>query len=146
MAVVSNCNIPEDRYYWIDKHVWARRLASGDIEVGITDPAQALAGKLLVCRIKKTGRDLKRGANGASLESGKWVGGVPTPVAGTIIAVNEDAEKDPESVNRDPYTTWLFRLKSETFEQDVALLVTGAEAVSLYQQKIQQDGIECHSS
>ncbi len=146
MAIVSGCNIPEDRYYWIDKHVWAKQTASGEVEVGITDPAQALAGKLLVCRIKKMGRELKRGASGASLESGKWVGGVPTPVAGTITAVNEDAEKDPEMLNRDPYTAWLFRLQSASFEEDVALLVTGEEAVSSYHEKIQHDGIECHRS
>ncbi|PSR28760.1 MAG: glycine cleavage system protein H [Sulfobacillus thermosulfidooxidans] len=146
MATVSECNIPEDRYYWIDKHVWARRLAGDEIEVGITDPAQALAGKILVCRIKKVGRELKRGASAATLESGKWVGGVSTPVAGVISQINENAENDPESLNRDPYGTWLFRLHASSPDEDLALLVTGADAVSLYQQKILQDGISCHHS
>jgi glycine cleavage system H protein len=145
MATVSGCNIPDDRYYWIDKHVWANRLTSGEIEVGITDPAQALAGKILVCRIKKIWRELKRGASAATLESGKWVGGVSTPAGGVISAINENAEQDPESLNRDPYGTWLFRLQAQSADEDLALLVTGSEAVSLYQQKLLQDGIQCHS-
>ena len=24
MATVRGCNIPEDRYYWVEKHAWAR--------------------------------------------------------------------------------------------------------------------------
>ncbi len=146
MATVSECDIPEDRYYWVDKHVWARQLASGEVEVGITDPAQALAGKMLVCRIKRVGRELKRGASAATLESGKWVGGVPTPVAGTLSAINTDAEQDPERLNRDPYGTWLFKIQSSNVQDDLNLLSLGSQAVALYQQKLLAEGIQCHHS
>ncbi len=142
MAAESECNIPEDRYYWIDKHVWARPV--GDlVEVGVTDPAQGLAGKMLVCRIKRVGRELKRGASAATLESGKWVGGVSTPLSGVIAEVNEGPEKDPEELNRDPYGAWLFRMTPTHWAEDVKELVTGASGVQEYRARIAQEGIQC---
>ena len=142
MVAESECIIPEDRYYWIDKHVWARPI--GDlVEVGITDPAQGLAGKMLVCRIKRAGRELKRGASAATLESGKWVGGVSTPLSGVIKEVNDVPEKDPEALNRDPYEAWLFRMAPSNWAEDAKELVTGAVGVQEYREKIAQDGIRC---
>jgi glycine cleavage system H protein len=142
MGTESNCILPEDIYYWIEKHVWAKPY--GDlIEVGITDPAQGLAGKMLVCRIKRVGRELKHGASAATLESGKWVGGVSTPVAGVIAEVNTKAEEDPEVLNRDPYGTWLMRITPAHWDEDVQTLVTGQDGVRQYQAKISQDGIQC---
>ena len=38
MTIVNNCNIPDDLYYVVAKHVWARR--DGDlVTVGMTDVA-----------------------------------------------------------------------------------------------------------
>ncbi|MDA8193770.1 MAG: glycine cleavage system protein H [Thermaerobacter sp.] len=142
MAIVSNCNVPEDLFYWVEKHVWAR--VAGDlIEVGITDAAQTLAGKVLVCRIKKPGRALKRGSSGASLESGKWVGGVSTPVSGILEETNGEAESSPEILNQAPYQSWLFRIRPDNWDQDKALLVTGQAAVDAYREKIAADNIPC---
>ncbi|CAB1128192.1 putative Glycine cleavage system H protein [Candidatus Hydrogenisulfobacillus filiaventi] len=142
MAVVRGCNVPEDRYYWIDKHVWARPV--GDlIEVGITDAGQKLAGKMLVCHLKPPGRTLKRGQTGGSLESGKWVGGISTPVSGTIAEINKAVEADPEMLNNAPYDNWLFRIQPSDWEADKAQLVTGDEALKAYEAKIEADNIQC---
>lgn len=142
MAIVLNCRVPEDRFYWIDKHVWAKEV-DGLVEVGITDAAQTLAGKVLVCRIKKPGRELKKGASGASLESGKWVGGVSTPVSGVLKEVNQEAEKTPDLLNQDPYGTWLFRLAPSQWDLEKSGLLSGSAAIQAYKEKIQTDGIAC---
>lgn len=145
MAVVSNCKVPEELYYWVDKHVWARVV--GDlIEIGITDAAQTLAGKVLVCRIKKPGRALKRGNSGASLESGKWVGGVTTPVSGVLEEANDEAQRSPEVINQDPYQAWLFRMRPDNWDEEKTLLVTGQAAVEAYQEKIRADNIPCQGN
>ncbi len=142
LATVLNCRVPEDRYYWVDKHVWAREFG-GLVEVGITDAAQTLAGKFLVCRIKKPGRELKKGGSGATLESGKWVGAVSTPVSGVIKEVNPEAEKTPILLNQDPYGTWLFRLEPTQWDLEKSDLLIGATAVQAYKAKIEADGIAC---
>jgi glycine cleavage system H protein len=43
VAQVNNCNLPEDLYYWPEKHIWVRPEDDGTITVGITDVAQSLA-------------------------------------------------------------------------------------------------------
>ncbi|WP_345319853.1 hypothetical protein [Candidatus Villigracilis proximus] len=44
MATVRGCNIPEDRYYWVEKHAWAQLEADGTVRIGITDVAQIWRG------------------------------------------------------------------------------------------------------
>lgn len=142
MAMVLNCDVPEDRFYWVDKHVWARTVGEA-IEVGITDAAQTLAGKVLVCRIKQVGRTLKRGSSGATIESGKWVGGVASPVSGVLVEANRSVEQDPERLNREPYGAWLYRIQPDHWDEDRLLLVTGEAALAAYREKIQTDQIPC---
>ncbi|NMC85316.1 MAG: glycine cleavage system protein H, partial [Anaerolineaceae bacterium] len=36
MANVRGCNLPDDLYYLIEKHVWAKPMEGGVIRVGIT--------------------------------------------------------------------------------------------------------------
>ncbi len=90
MTDTRGCNIPEDLYYWIEKHAWAREDGSGELTVGITDVAQHLAARVVAITTKKVGKVLERGQSVATVESGKWVGPVPTPVDGEVTAVNPD--------------------------------------------------------
>jgi glycine cleavage system H protein len=46
-----------------------------------------------------------------SMESGKWVGRIKSPVAGTIAAANEELEWESATVNTDPYGKgWLAKI------------------------------------
>ena len=83
MATVSNCNLPEDLYYVVEKHVWARH-EDGVVTVGLTDVAQNLAKGIISVSPKKVGRKVEAGKSVATVESSKWVGPVPCPVAGEI--------------------------------------------------------------
>ncbi len=143
MAVVDGCNIPEDLYYWIEKHVWAK--PDDDVVViGLSDVAQNLAGKIIVVNLKSAGKTLARGKSGGTLESGKWVGSIPTPVAGEVIEVNQDAKANPSLVNEDPYGKgWLLKIRPTNWEEDKNRLVTGEEGVLSYREKLQQEGIKC---
>ena len=46
MSEVRNCNIPEDLYYLVEKHVWVR-VDAEVVTVGMTDVAQHLAKTFL---------------------------------------------------------------------------------------------------
>ena len=84
MTTVAGCNIPEDLYYLIEKHVWAR--PEGDVViVGLTDVAQNLAKGIISVTTKKVGKSLAKGKSIGTVESSKWVGPGPAPVSGEIF-------------------------------------------------------------
>lgn len=144
MATINNCNLPEDLYYWPEKHVWARAEADGTLTVGMTDVAQNLSKRLVSCTIKKTTKPLEKGKSVATVESGKWVGPVPMPVSGEIVAANEAVTKKPDTVNNDPYGAgWIARIKPTNWDADRGALVTGAEGVEAYRKFMDAQGIKC---
>lgn len=144
MTEVRGCQIPEELYYWIEKHVWARDDGDEVITLGITDPAQHLASHVVAITTKKVGKTLERGQSVATVESGKWVGPVPTPVTGEVIAVNDALAGEPTLVNTDPYGAgWIVRIKASVWSVQRAELHTGTHAVAEYRTFLENEGISC---
>ena len=143
MTLVNNCNLPEDLYYVVEKHVWARW--DGELlTVGMTDVAQNLANAIVAVTSKAVGVTVKKGRNIATVESGKWVGAVPAPVSGEIVAVNDALAASPGLINSDPYGAgWVVRLRPSDWEADAADLVTGPEGVEAYRRFLDAEGISC---
>ena len=143
MTTANGCDLPDDLYYFVEKHIWLRPEGE-EVVMGLTDVAQHLAGKVIAVTIKKVGRSLSKGQSAATVESSKWVGPVPTPVAGEIVAANADLVADPELINRDCYGAgWVVRLKVGNWAEDSADLVTGADGLERYAAYLAQEGIKC---
>ena len=103
-------NIPADLKY-TPSHEWVRVEADGTLTVGITHHAQDLLGDMVFIETPATGRTLAKGEECAVVESVKAASDVYAPVAGEVIAANADVEASPESVNKDAYSAWMFKLK-----------------------------------
>jgi glycine cleavage system H protein len=143
MPAVRHCNLPDDVYYIIEKHVWARKVGAL-VEVGLTDVAQNLAKSIVSVTPKKVGRTLRAEQSIATVESGKWVGPVPCPVAGVLAEVNSAVVAQPGLINSDPYGAgWIARIEPTDWEADSAGLVIGAEAIAAYEQFLEREGISC---
>jgi glycine cleavage system H protein len=146
MTAVLGCDIPEDLYYLVEKHVWARREADL-VVVGLTDVAQNMAKSIISVTTKRVGRTLAKGKSVGTVESSKWVGPVPAPVGGEIVAVNEALAADPGLLNRDPYGGgWIAKLRPDDWEGESQDLVTGPEGVAGYQAFLEREGISCEES
>ena len=144
MATVRGCNIPEDRLYWVEKHAWARLEEDGMVTVGITDVAQNLAKGIINATPKDVGRTVQRGKSVGTLESGKWVGPVTSPVTGEIVIVNEAVKAKPALINEDPYGEgWFVKVKPTDWAGESAMLVTGQMGVGAYQKFLEEQGIQC---
>ena len=143
MALVNNCNIPEDLLYVIDKHVWAR--LDGDlVTVGMTDVAQNLAKSIIAVTPKKPGKTVARGRSIATVESAKWVGPVPAPVTGEIVEVNSALGSSPGLINSDPYGDgWVARLRAADWDAEAGDLASGPEGVEAYRRFLDAEGIAC---
>jgi glycine cleavage system H protein len=116
--------IPADLKY-TPSHEWVRVEADGTLTVGITHHAQDLLGDMVFIETPATGRTLAKGEECAVVESVKAASDVYAPVAGEVIAANADVEASPESVNKDAYSAWMFKLKPAN-AADVAGLLDAA--------------------
>ena len=144
MTDVRGCHIPAELYYWIEKHVWARDDGDDVITLGITDVAQHLANRVVAVTTKKVGKVLERGQSVATVESGKWVGPVPTPVNGEVIEVNARLAAQPTLVNDDPYGEgWIVRIRASVWSVQRPELPTGEHAIDEYRVFLEAQGIRC---
>ena len=144
MATVCGCNISEDRFYWVEKHTWARPEEDGTVTIGITDVVQNLAKGIINATQKDVGRNVQKGKSAGTWESGKWVGPVTSPVTGEIVAVNETMKATPSVINSDPYGEgWFVRVKPTDWSAESTALVTGEAGVAAYQKFLEEQGIQC---
>ena len=118
-------NVPEDLHYSKD-HEWVR--VDGDQAIiGITDYAQNSLGDVVYVELPKAGEEFAANEPFGSVESVKAVSEVFTPIAGTVVTINEALADDPENVNSDPYGQgWMVRLKMSN-PGEVDSLLTAAE-------------------
>ncbi|MHB1512732.1 MAG: glycine cleavage system protein GcvH [Acidiferrobacter sp.] len=143
MASVRGCNIPEDLSYNVDNNVWARREADGTVTVGLTAYACSLAGEIVAYTPKKVGKDVAKDKSCATVESGKWVGPVKTPVTGSVVAVNDAVTSKPGLINKDPYGEgWIVKMKPTDWDGESKSLKVGGDAVKAFEGKMDSEGFK----
>jgi glycine cleavage system H protein len=108
--VAASESYPEDLRYH-PEHDWAR--VDGDEAVlGITWYAQDSLGELVLFDGPAVGATVTQNQAYAEVESVKAVSDVVAPLSGEVVAVNQKAIDEPETVNEDPYGEgWLVRVK-----------------------------------
>lgn len=141
MPEVRGCHLPDDLLYDVENHVWLKELDDGNIKIGMTTVATALAGQLVAFTPKKVGRSVQAGKTCATVESGKWVGPAKSAVGGEVVAVNNEAVGKPSLVNEDPYGAgWMVILKPEDWASVKPILVVGSQVGPKYEAKMDADG------
>ena len=114
-------NIPADLRF-AESHEWARLEADGTVTVGISDHAQEALGDVVFVELAEVGANFEAQGQAGVVESVKAASDIYSPVAGEVIAVNEELSGSPELLNSDPYGTWIFKLKpSDKAELDKLL-------------------------
>ena len=144
MAILNGCEFPDGLRYYVERTqmTWVR-LEGDEARVGLTDPAQTRAGKILHLRIKPAGTARERGRPVATVESGKWAGPVMAPLTGVVVEANPEVEKDPGLLNTDPYGAgWIVRLKISKPEE-VHDLLEGPAATARFREILEKDNIRC---
>ncbi len=143
MGSVRGCNIPEDLSYNVDNNVWARREADGTVTVGLTAYACSLAGEIVAYTPKKAGKDIAKDKSCATVESGKWVGPVKTPVTGAVVAVNDAVAGKPGLINKDPYGEgWIVKMKPTDWDGESKTLKAGSDAIKAFEAKMDSEGFK----
>lgn len=108
---------------YASSHEWARLEEDGTVTVGITDHAQEALGDVVFVELPEVGTTLAAQEEAGVVESVKAASDIYAPLAGEVIAINEQLEDEPETVNSDPYNDgWFYKLQpADTSELDVLL-------------------------
>lgn len=95
-----------------ESHEWARLNDDGTVTVGISHHAQEQLGDLVFVEVPEVDASVDAEEAIAVVESVKAASDIYAPIAGTVIAVNEDLADSPEIINDSPYEEgWIFTLQ-----------------------------------
>ena len=118
--------LPGDLLYTTD-HEWLRREDDGSVTIGITDHAASSLGDLVYVELPDVGQDVENGGEMAVVESVKAASDVYAPIAGNVVAVNEELADEPEKINAEPYGDgWIVRMQPTDAIDESALMSPAA--------------------
>lgn len=100
---------PTDLKYTKD-HEWVS-IQGATARVGITDYAQKQLGDVVYLELPEPGSVFSKGDVFGTIESVKAVSELYAPLSGEVVEVNTALGQTPESVNSDPYASWMIVLK-----------------------------------
>jgi glycine cleavage system H protein len=132
MTTIDQYEFPDDLYY--DKeHVWARVEDDDMVTIGMTSFGQDLAGEIVYVEVPRVGRTVSKGEAFMSMESGKWVGRIQSPVSGEIAEANEEVEWESTLVNEDPYGEgWLAKIEASDLHEVDGLMQADSDEFAAF--------------
>ncbi len=118
-------NVPNDLLYTND-HEWVS--VEGNVAtVGITDFAQSELGDIVFVEFPELNSTVEKGQSTGSIEAVKTVADLYMPISGTVIALNENLDKNPEAVNDTPYDDgWMVKIEIANQDEISDLLTATA--------------------
>ena len=98
--------------YYTRTHEWVAVGDEGIATVGITDYAQEQLGDVVFVELPQKGKLLEAGESFGTIESVKSASDLFSPIAGSVIEINDTLADSPEAVNEDPFGRgWLIKVK-----------------------------------
>jgi glycine cleavage system H protein len=114
-------------------HEWAK--IDGDKAViGITDFAQHSLGDIVFVELPGIGRHISAGSDFGIVESVKAVSDIDSPLTGDITEINKELEKTPETLNSDPYGSWIVKIRISDISE-IKELMNEDEYISFCEQE-----------
>ena len=105
---------------YAESHEWVKVLENNVVEVGISDYAQESLGDVVFVELPEVGTQVSAKDECCAVESVKAASDIFAPVSGTVVAINEALEDEPETINDFPYDKgWFFKIQaSDPSEMD----------------------------
>lgn len=100
----------EPGLYYTKEDEWIR-LEGDEGVAGITDYAQNALSDIVYLELPNVGDFFGIGETFGVVESVKAAGDLYMPVSGDVTAVNSALVDKPETINTDPYGSWMIRIK-----------------------------------
>ncbi len=101
-------------FKFTESHEWI----NDEMVIGITQHAQELLGDMVFVDLPQIGTEVNAGDEIGVVESVKAASDFYAPISGVVIAVNEQVNKDPALVNKDPYGEgWLVKIEAQDLNE-----------------------------
>jgi glycine cleavage system H lipoate-binding protein len=121
----------KQRYFYHQGHSWALPEQQNVVRVGIDDFAQRLIGLASIVELPKVGASLEQGGKGWILGVDSKTTDIISPVSGEVIAVNDEALRNPRILNQDPYGRgWLIKVRVPSVSNNIRNLLSGELAAA----------------
>jgi glycine cleavage system H protein len=129
MISVAGYELDDGLAYDAEHNLWVQRLSASVVRVGYDPLGAEATGDIVAISLPAVGSEAESGAPLATIEAAKFVGPLPAPVGGTVLAVNDSLVGLPGAINADPYGSWIVELGGVS-GGDMNGLVSGVESVS----------------
>lgn len=95
--------------YYSESHEYVR--VEGNFGfIGITDYAQNALGNVVYVDMPEVDDEVEAGEEFGAVESVKAASDLMSPVSGTVVAINEALEDQPELINQDAFENWIIKV------------------------------------
>ena len=136
-----------DGYLFHQGHTWFRREGREVVSVGMDDFAQRFLGRIDDLTLPHAGARVNQGEKGWTLTVDSRIVPMISPVDGEVVAVNQEAIRNPGIVNEDPYGKgWLLKVKAAKLSANARNLLPGNVARGMLEESLhalrQQGGEE----
>ncbi|HCQ89156.1 glycine cleavage system protein GcvH [Clostridium sp. Marseille-Q7071] len=99
-----------DNLLYTKNHEWIR-VEGNKAYIGITDYAQRLLGDIVFIELPEEGTEFSKGDAFGVVESVKAASDIYIPVSGNVVEFNEEITDSPETVNGNPYESWMIAVE-----------------------------------
>jgi len=97
--------------YYAPGHTWVESLTGPAVRVGFDDLGQRVLGHVTAITLPRPGTKLQEGDPLTHIVCGDRHAVIPSPISGTVLAINDSVTRDPSLIHRAPYRRgWLMSL------------------------------------
>jgi len=128
----------DDGFYFNENDVWAY-VSGNRARIGVTDYVQKSLSDVMFFSPPTVGSEISQFDELGSIESGKAVFEIVSPVSGIVTAINEKLITAPEMLNQNPYEQgWVAELELTDFAEDIDLLHTFSGYMPIMKRKVDE--------
>jgi glycine cleavage system H protein len=115
--------VPREGFLFNENDCWAY-VSGNKARVGVTDYVQQSLSDIMFYTPPAVGAEVEQFGEVGTIESGKAVFEVISPISGKVTAVNEELSSAPELINQSPYEKgWIAELELADLTSDRELLL-----------------------
>jgi len=114
--------LPKEGFLYNENDCWVY-VVGNKARIGVTDYVQQSLSDIMFFTAPSIGSEIEQFGELGTIESGKAVFEVVSPVSGHVTAINEKLMEAPELINENPYEKgWIAEMELSDFESDKDLL------------------------